>query len=77
MDEARDIVRYFVKEFEAFLIKKVADELSYEIGDTFIDFRAMPPDKQWMRIVGLLHDHGFMTVKIPRGDGDATKTEHR
>jgi len=39
--------------------KKLGDELASVIGDTFIDFKTMPPSSQWATIAKALRHHGL------------------
>ena len=45
-------------------LDQVGDDLAYIIGDTFIDFKAMSPSKQWRRIIRLLAEKGFLIRRI-------------
>jgi hypothetical protein len=40
-----------------------ATGLASVIGDTFIDWKNVSPQKQWERIVALLYEHGYIIVR--------------
>ena len=52
----KDIIKL---ETEAFKLD-VAIKIAKQIGDTFIDFKHMPPIEQWVRITNELYSHGYL-----------------
>jgi len=50
--------------------RKAGDEMAFMIGDTFIDFHDLSPQKQWVRIMKALRAHGFEITPNPNGAGE-------
>jgi len=48
----------------AVALDEISSSLSCVIGDTFIDFKAMSPYRQWRRIIRLLAEKGFLIRRI-------------
>ena len=57
-----DSLQFAIDKLEATSDSKPIDanDISFNIGDTFINFRDMTPKEQWIRIFKMLEENGYV-----------------
>jgi len=65
-EELNELADELIDEYEI-EIPEVNLGNEWHLGDTFIDWKIMSPQRQWQRIDNLLHENGLKVVRINKG----------